>query len=482
MAVRSMAGGVLGYCLYVNFHRPLDEGKEKDKDEGSQARDPREDPGFPYHIMLAEPDLNPALYNQNCKFYKDGKEQDVFSRYEASPAAVEDGSRTTGVASQQTEGMGLAADARCDPLDPDKSFGQEVRAALRATNAAINAEEEKQKQQNYASRLDRALKSYDHQPGPAYIKDDFSLFGLGAYSQFYRVEENELLGEVALLKGKEQVVSSSTITMVGEALSTTWINGYARAAGRPTSFHYREMAEKMAERMAAKVDEDACHSYRRLINDSRNQDEPTEINHMTEAKESGEWSIPWGSMGPVGVIGPLPPLTYGREIDKDNKGLRLLTGMFGFTNPADTVDAINARPANGGFVASLGQMSKNKMKAIGHQFESCSMVEPLAKSMFQFWVDGRRKKRRLANAFADFIPEKPRNEPDLEKWAAECTCAIGPVQSTSSTFFSMLSRYPDYYEPCRGVGELREKFCPAGARPAREGQCCASDGRPVQIL
>ena len=173
------------------------------------------------------------------------------------------------------------------------------------------------------------------------------------------------------------------------------------------------MAEKMAEHMASKVDDDAYTSYRRLINDCRNQDKPAETSHMKEAKESGEWSIPYGSVGPVGVIGPLPPLSYGREIDKDNKGLRLLTGMFGFMNPADTIDAINARPANGGFVASLGQMSKNQMKAIGHQFESSSMVEPLAKSMFQFWVDGRRKKRRLANAFVDFVPEKPADEAKL---------------------------------------------------------------------
>ena len=241
---------VVGYCLYVNFLRKIDEGKDKDEvlDDFKRGT-PEEDPfGFPYRIMCEAaptPDLNPALYNQNCKYYKGGVEQDVFNSHEASEAgriyrAKRRKITDYGCCFTQTEGsLGLAADMVCDPLDPDKRFGQEVRAALQATNAAINVAEEKQKRQDQAIRMNRALQAYDLQPGPVHIKDDFSLFGMGAYSQFYRVEVSELLGEVSQFNGKEQVVSSSTISMVGEALSTTWINAYARAASRPTSSHYR---------------------------------------------------------------------------------------------------------------------------------------------------------------------------------------------------------------------------------------------------
>ena len=116
------------------------------------------------------------------------------------------------------------------------------------------------------------------------------------------------MGELSQINGQDQVTGSSTISMIGTALSTTWVNAYSKGANRQTSHHYLQTAQKMAENMAFLVDSDGAETYRSLVNECRIKSTQPELRlHATRPTRAASGASPPAQQGRSGSSVRFPP-------------------------------------------------------------------------------------------------------------------------------------------------------------------------------
>ena len=186
------------------------------------------------------------------------------------------------------------------------------------------------------------------------------LHARGAYAQHYQVYQNEVLGEAeqteetGVVKQPVRVLKPSTVTLTGAAVFRNW-NQANESRFQTDSAYQQWIMETVNAELPYYVQlsregitrQDLFHRVIELPPGKK----PILKKKGTAANDTEGDDMDDMRRSPVGIIKPLPRLTYGLDITMANKGLVLLANMTGLP-PVWVIEWINARPACAGFVCT----------------------------------------------------------------------------------------------------------------------------------
>ena len=138
---------------------------------------------------------------------------------------------------------------------------------------------------------------------------DEVMFGNNAYAQYYQLTEAEMLGD-------NPEASSAGMTMVGTGILTSWIEQDKSYSGPDMVSAVRKGEERSSvARGDGTMTMMFLHEASGTLEASVVEGFPSNNDEWQPASLEADDFIRKGSKPSIGVMGPLPPLTYGRETD-----------------------------------------------------------------------------------------------------------------------------------------------------------------------